>query len=185
MLVIAGVARLVHRRRGSKPVVVVHEHAHSVHEVHGAELAQHAVAVSVPVGAGAGAPAGSAHHSHAHVHIASMPADPFLSYGRLTAFGVGMLHGVGAETPTQILLFLAAASAGGKGAGLLLLLVFVVGLLISNSLIATASTFGFLRVSSSFAAYATVSVVIALFSLVIGTVFLFGHGGVLPTILGS
>ena len=62
---------------------------------------------------------------------------------------------------------------------------FVAGLLVSNSLIAVAATFGFLRASSNFAVYATVSVLIALFSLVVGTLFLFGNGGWLPGIFGS
>ena len=38
-----------------------------------------------------------------------------MNYGRRTAFGVGMIHGVGAETPTQVLIFLAAAGASGRG----------------------------------------------------------------------
>ena len=56
-----------------------------------------------------------------------MPDDPFVNYGRGTSFGVGMLHGIGAETPTQVLIFLAAAGAGGVAVGLLLLGCFIVG----------------------------------------------------------
>ena len=50
------------------------------------------------------------HHHHKHPE----PDDAFMNYGRATAFVVGMIHGVGAETPTQIVIFLAAAGAGGR-----------------------------------------------------------------------
>jgi hypothetical protein len=43
-----------------------------------------------------------------------MLEDSFASYGKRTAVVVGMLHGVGAETATQILLFLSAANAGDR-----------------------------------------------------------------------
>ena len=113
-----------------------------------------------------------------------MPDDPFLSYGRSTAFGIGMIHGVGAETPTQVLLFLTAAGAGGRGTGVVLLGCFLAGLITSNTAIALSSTFGFLRASNNFVAYAAVSVVVATFSLATGAVFLFGQGKVLPAIFG-
>ena len=114
-----------------------------------------------------------------------MPDDPFMTYGRGTAFGVGMIHGVGAETPTQVLLFLAAAGAGGKGEGVLLLGCFIAGLLASNTLIALAATFGFLGAARNWAVYAAVSGVTAAFSLVVGSIFLFGHSTVLPAFFGG
>jgi hypothetical protein len=55
-------------------------------------------------------------------------------YGTKSTFLVGVIHGLGAETPTQLLLFLVAANLGGTGAGLLGLLMFIVGLLIMNTL---------------------------------------------------
>jgi high-affinity nickel-transport protein len=79
----------------------------------------------------------------------------------------------------------AAAGAGGKGVGLLLLACFLVGLVSSNSLIALAGTFGFFGASRSFRLYATVSVVTATFSLVIGAIFLLGHSTVLPAMFGG
>ncbi|MDQ6909420.1 MAG: hypothetical protein M3Z84_01345 [Actinomycetota bacterium] len=112
-------------------------------------------------------------------------ADPFLNYGKATAFGVGMIHGLGAETPTQVLIFLAATGAGGTGVGLALLVCFVLGLIGSNTLIAVAGTFGFLGASRNFKLYVAVSVLIAGFSLVIGTLFLFGRSKVLPGIFGG
>jgi hypothetical protein len=55
-------------------------------------------------------------------------------YGNTSSFLVGVIHGLGAETPTQILLFLMTANLGGTSAGLLGLLMFIVGLLVMNTL---------------------------------------------------
>lgn len=55
-------------------------------------------------------------------------------YGTTSTFFVGVIHGLGAETPTQILLFLVTANLGGTGAGLLVLVMFILGLLLMNTL---------------------------------------------------
>ena len=124
-------------------------------------------------------------HGHRHLHVGRAPDDPFMNYGKATAFGVGMIHGIGAETPTQVLIFLAAAGAGGRVGGLLVLVCFLAGLLASNSLIAIAGTFGFLAANRNFVLYATVSVLTATFSLLIGSLFLFGKGTLLPALFGG
>ena len=128
------------------------------------------------------------HHGHPghHHHKHPQPDDEaFMNYGRATAFVVSMVHGIGAETPTQLLIFLAAAGAGGKGAGELVLASFIIGLLTSNSLITFGSSVGFLRASENWRIYATVAVLTATFSLVIGSLFLFGKGTLLPAIFGG
>jgi hypothetical protein len=161
-----------------KLVTIVHDHEHDVTEVHDHDRALELVHAG-------GAASSGAHHSHPHRHVGSMPDDPFVNYGRGTSFGVGMLHGIGAETPTQVLIFLAAAGAGGVAVGLLLLGCFIVGLLASNTLIALAATAGFLGATKNFKIYATVSVLTAGFSLVIGSLFLFGSAGILPAFFGG
>jgi len=108
-----------------------------------------------------------------------------MNYSRWTALGVGMIHGIGAETPTQVLVFLAAAGAGGRAAGLIVLGAFILGLLSSNSLITLGSTFGFLKASRNFPIYAAVAVITGVFSLVIGTIFLLGRTTVLPALFGG
>jgi hypothetical protein len=130
------------------------------------------------------------HHGHHgrpghHHHEVPERDEDFVGYGRGTAFGVGMLHGVGAETPTQVLIFLTAAGAGGKEVGVFVLLAFIVGLLASNSIITLGSAFGFLQASKNFGLYATVAVLTGLFSLVIGMLFLFGQESVLPAFFGG
>ena len=130
------------------------------------------------------------HHGHHgrpghHHHEAPERHEDEVTYGRGTAFGVGMIHGVGAETPTQVLLFLTAAGAGGRGVGLLALVAFVVGLLVSNSIITVGSAFGFLSASRNFGLYATVAVLTGVFSLLIGLLFLFGQESLLPAFFGG
>ena len=181
MLIFAAVrrtARWARRAAQTEVVVVTHEHAHDPAERHPDAHQPAPVLVGAPARA-------VTEHRHGHHHVGNVPDDPFMAYGRATAFGVGMIHGIGAETPTQVLLFLAAAGAGGKGEGLLLLGCFVVGLLSSNSLIALAGTFGFLRASRNWHLYVGVSLVTAVFSLGVGTLFLFGRSTVLPAFFGG
>jgi ABC-type nickel/cobalt efflux system permease component RcnA len=134
--------------------------------------------------------AASWHHGHHgrpghHHHSRPEPDDTFMTYGRATAFGVGMIHGVGAETPTQVLIFLSAAGAGGTGVGVVVLLSFIVGLLSSNTVITLGSAFGYLRASKNFPIYAGVAITTGVFSLVIGTIFLFGKTTLLPALFGG
>jgi hypothetical protein len=96
-----------------------------------------------------------------------------------------MIHGIGAETPTQVVIFVTATGAGGKGSGLVLLVAFIAGLLSSNSAVAVAGTFGFLGAARSFRRYVAVSFITALFSLVVGTMFLSGSAALLPAMLGG
>lgn len=65
-------------------------------------------------------------------------------YGNQSSFVVGVIHGLGAETPTQILLFLLAANLGGTLYGILGILMFVAGLIVMNTVIC-ASAAGLVR----------------------------------------
>jgi High-affinity nickel-transport protein len=130
------------------------------------------------------------HHGHHgrpghHHHSRPEADDTFMNYGRGTAFAVGMIHGVGAETPTQVLIFLSAAGAGGVGVGVVVLLAFVGGLLSSNSLITFGSAMGFLTATKNFPLYATVAVLTGVFSLIIGTIFVLGKTTLLPALFGG
>jgi high-affinity nickel-transport protein len=95
-----------------------------------------------------------------------------------------MLHGVGAETPTQVALFVAAAGVGGTAVGLTLLVAFVVGLVLSNSAIALVASRGMLDAKRHFGIYAVVSLLVAGLSLVLGTLLLAGNGDAFPALLG-
>jgi high-affinity nickel-transport protein len=183
MLILTGVRRIMLRFRPSSetPVVIEHDHEHPAVEAHDHRAAQ----VGHAVGAGARGAGGLGRHRHGHRHVGTIPPDPFLDYSRATAFGVGMIHGVGAETPTQVLIFVAAAGAAGRGAGVVVLLCFVLGLLASNTVISAAATFGFVNAAGNWKAYVTVSVLTGVFSLVIGTLFLAGGASQLPALFGG
>jgi high-affinity nickel-transport protein len=149
-----------------------------------------AVATLDPEGADAAPDAGLWHHGHHgrpghHHHDRPETDDTFMNYVPTTAFGVGMIHGVGAETPTQVILFLTAAGLSGRAGGVAVLVAFIVGLLASNSIITLGSAMGFLGASKNFPVYATVAVITGIFSLTIGILFLFGETTVLPALFGG
>jgi high-affinity nickel permease len=130
------------------------------------------------------------HHGHHgrpghHHHARPEHEDAFANYGRRSSFAVGMLHGIGAETPTQVIIFVTAAGAGGRAAGVAVLVAFIAGLVSSNSVITLGSAYGFLRASKNFAIYATVAVITAVFSLAIGTLFLLDQETMLPALFGG
>ncbi len=110
--------------------------------------------------------------------------DPFaFQYNRSSVFVVGIIHGLGAETPSQLLLFLLAANLGGTSRGLLGLLAFIVGLLVMNTLM-TASASGIFASSAARPRLQTVvTSLTALYSFAIGTIFLFGLSDRLPALV--
>jgi high-affinity nickel-transport protein len=113
-------------------------------------------------------------HSHDHEH------DGDSEYTNKAAVGIGAIHGVGAETPTQVVVFLAAASAGGVWAGIVVLFVFVLGLIVSNSAITFASVSGFSMATRSQAVQIGFGVFTAAMSIGIGILFLTGSDAILP-----
>lgn len=167
MLIIGGTRRLVRRIRSRRPVE--HEHRHAahvdVHHVHGPDDP-----LEAPV------------HTHRHAHL---PEDLAADYGPGAAVAVGMLHGVGAETPTQVVTFLAAARAGGTTAGLVVLVTFLVGLFASNTAITVGVTYGFKEAIQRPRVQITLGAVTALMSLVVGILFLLGQDAVLPGFFGG
>jgi hypothetical protein len=114
-------------------------------------------------------------HGHEHVEPLEMS-----SYGARTSFGVGMIHGVGAETGSQALLIAAVGGASGAGLGVPMLLAFVVGLLISNFVIVLISSVGFVSSQARERIYVAFGAVAGVFSLVVGAIFLFGLEAGLP-----
>jgi ABC-type nickel/cobalt efflux system permease component RcnA len=173
-LLVAGFRRL---RRRPSPVVIEHEHEHPMGEHHQHEL-EHELELE---------PAGAVRrttviprHSHRHRHVASLPADPLPTYGGGVAVSVGMIHGIGFETPTQALVFVTAAGAGSRVAGLLVLACFLAGLLAANTVVAMASTFGLTGAGSRARLYTVASLVAAAASLALGLLYVFGKGDVMP-----
>jgi high-affinity nickel-transport protein len=116
---------------------------------------------------------------HGHDHVDPVEAS---SYGPKTAFGVGMIHGIGAETGSQVLIIAAVGGASGIGLGIPMMLAFIVGLLISNSAIVFITATGFVASQLRQRIYLVVGVIAGAFSLVIGSLFLFEAQGILPDI---
>ena len=116
---------------------------------------------------------------HGHEHVDPMEMS---SYGARTAFGVGMIHGIGAETGTQVIFIATIGGAAGLGLGIPMMVAFICGLLISNSIIVIITATGFVTSRVRERLYVGIGVVAGAFSLVIGTVFLLGLDASLPSL---
>src|SRR5215469_8851899 len=105
-------------------------------------------------------------------------------YGTSSTFIVGVIHGLGAETPTQILLFLMAANLGGTAAGLLGLLMFIVGLLAMNTLMCASAAGIFSAALARPNALRAVTLMTSAYSIIVGSIFLWGSAARLPSLAG-
>lgn len=115
--------------------------------------------------------------SEHHHHI-----DTNRQYGARTAYGIGLIHGIGAETGTQVLIIGTAVGATSKGMGVVTLFAFVFGLLISNSVVTVMTTTGFSSAHRRQLVYVVVGAVAAVFSLVVGLAFLAQSTSLLPNL---
>jgi len=103
-------------------------------------------------------------------------------YTGKSVFLIGMLHGIGAETPSQLGLFFIAKSLGGVGNGVLGLAAFCVGLVAMNGFM-TASLGGAFKASGHNPRfYHAIAWTGAAYSCVIGVIFLLGISGRLPSL---
>ena len=106
-------------------------------------------------------------------------------YASRSTFLVGVIHGVGAETPTQLLLFLVAANLGGMGKGFLGLLMFIVGMISMNTLMCASAAGIFKTTTQKPYLLRAVTALTSLYSVIVGAVFLLGSANVLPSLTGS
>lgn len=93
------------------------------------------------------------------------------SYGKKTSLGIGMIHGVGAETPTQIAALATLFGIGGV-VGMLFLFFFVLGIVLSNIALSLLTTIGFMRTRHHRMIFAIVGAFTAALSVVVGIMFL-------------
>ena len=117
-------------------------------------------------------------HNHEH------PAPDYKSwnYSSKSVLMVGTVHGLGAETPSQLMIFLLAANLGGVGKGFLGLAMFIAGLLVMNTLM-TAAAVGIFGASSRLPRLQfLVTALTAIYSLAVGAFFLFGASNLLPAL---
>jgi high-affinity nickel permease len=115
---------------------------------------------------------------------ASKPQARSGSYSGRSVFLIGIIHGLGAETPTQLMIFLLAANLGGVGLGFLGLGMFLAGLVTMNMLM-TASAVGLFGATSAKPRLMRLVLgLTAAYSVVVGTIFLFGSSALLPPLGG-
>ena len=146
-LLSGGLAAL--RERFQPTTVVEHDHPHEHDGLHHHDHVDLAAAVEAePAAVVVG-------HRHRHRH-----EDIRAPYGAAGAIGIGMIHGVGAETPTQVLA-LAAGTAS--------LPPFLIGLFVGNTVVAVVAAIGLtdrrLR---------ALNALVGVFSVYVGTAYLLG-----------
>lgn len=93
-------------------------------------------------------------------------------YGPASAAGIGLIHGIGAETPTQIGAFLVLLGIGRGVKGIMFLVFFVLGIFISNLAVAGLSLYGFKKMVKNGKLYLGIGIITAVFSLALGVIFL-------------
>jgi high-affinity nickel-transport protein len=159
-----GVKRIQQTPRGRS---ISLEHSHGHHHEGDVELHEHSHE-SISSDAG---------HHHVHKHELYLDQE---SLSSPTAIGVGVLHGIGVETPTQIAIFVATTQATGKAGGLLILVFWVVGLILANSAIALVSIGAndWLRTHTVF--YRVLAAIIGIVSIIVGILVLIEKDGILP-----
>jgi high-affinity nickel-transport protein len=116
---------------------------------------------------------------HGHAHVDPLEAS---SYGPRTAFGVGMIHGFGAETASQALLIAAVGGAASAGLGVPMLFTFVIGLVISNTIVVILSATGYIASQHRTRIYLFLGILTGIFSLWVGFVFFLQVDALLPSL---
>jgi hypothetical protein len=79
-----------------------------------------------------------------------------------------------------VLIIAAVGGAATQGLGVGMMLAFVLGLIISNTIIAALAATGFISSTRAKPFYIAIGVLTGIFSLAIGTVFVLGIGAELP-----
>ncbi|HVN64611.1 MAG TPA: hypothetical protein VMT58_08225 [Candidatus Binataceae bacterium] len=108
----------------------------------------------------------------------AVPLNSAATPGEGSAFGIGIVHGIGAETPSQLSLFVLSAGVGGWGSGLMCVVAFAAGLLAMNTAMAIFSTGTFRLSSFRVPVYRAVMAIAGGYSVVIGAAFIASAAGV-------
>src|SRR5439155_2412281 len=114
---------------------------------------------------------------------APQPAAFAFRYDRSSVFIVGIIHGLGAETPSQLLLFLLAANLGGTSRAFLGLLCFIAGLLTMNTLMTASASGIFASSKHRPRLQMLITSFTAVYSFIIGAIFLLGVSDKLPALV--
>lgn len=113
-----------------------------------------------------------------------VPSEPRAtrSYGTGTSYGIGVIHGIGAETATQVLLIAALGGAAGRERGIELMFMFIIGLVLANTVIVALAASGFSGVQGRRRTAAIIGFIAGLASVAVGLAFVAGVDAGLPDI---
>jgi cytochrome c biogenesis protein CcdA len=111
--------------------------------------------------------------------------DAFADVDRRGAFVVGLLHGTGASTPTQVVLFATTAAAGSTADAALVLAAFVLGLVVTDLAIAAVWVSGLVGARRAPRVQIGLGVVTGLASLTLGALILTGYSDVVPPLVSE
>lgn len=95
-------------------------------------------------------------------------------YGSVASFIVGMIHGVGVETPSQAIVFSILFGIEKGINAFLFLLFFIFGIFVTHVVVAFLCSKGYLKAKENYILYMVVGILTALFSLLVGISFLWG-----------
>ncbi len=106
---------------------------------------------------------------------------PSLKLGIVSAFVIGVIHGIGVETPTQIAVLTNVIGENNMATATVQLILFVTGLLLSTMLIAIFLTWGFMKARLRKTLFLILGFVTGIYSLGLGISMLIElvKGGVL------
>jgi len=186
MLVVAGIKRSAAwlRRPRLERIEIEHEHPHDASGHHHRDAAP-AQELSTGWGGSDQVVVKTETHAHPHKHVVEVPVDPFKEYGAGTCLGIGMIHGVGAETPSQMLLFTSAAGVTSALGGMFLVVAFVAGLMAGNTVLAVASAAGYSQGKRLPVVYMILAGLTAVMSIALGSLYLVDRADLLPSFLGG
>jgi high-affinity nickel-transport protein len=103
-------------------------------------------------------------------------------YNGKSVFTIGVLHGIGAETPSQLALFFLTANLGGTSRGMLGLAAFALGLVAMNALMTASMSSAFKVGGHHPRFYHAIAWTGAAYSCILGVIFLFGVSDRLPSL---
>jgi high-affinity nickel permease len=103
-------------------------------------------------------------------------------YSGKSVFLIGVLHGVGAETPSQLALFFLAANLGGTSRGMMGLAMFALGLIAMNAIMTASLGSAFKASGHRPFLYHAIAWTGAVYSCGIGLIFLLGISDHLPSL---
>ena len=103
-------------------------------------------------------------------------------YTGKSVFLIGVLHGVGAETPSQLALFFLTANLGGTSRGMMGLTAFAIGLVAMNALMTASMGTAFKASNQRPLLYHAIAWTGAVYSFGLGLIFLLGISDRLPAL---